>query len=346
MPNGQPRRSLDASRAKELFGFEARTPLREGLERTIAWYRAQAPRMQLHAASLSRARPLWSLIGRAPALERPRPAARRPVARAGRLRAQRPRTTAGSTTRAATRPTTGRTRTCSRTGRCPSPLVGYALVVPADPGRALRRRERPLRAAGGDRARTRSSCSRSRCSACTGSRPGSPGASSATGRRRSGSLIPYVAIPMFDQRYHEKYVEHHAAAVARADRRSATSRRWCFLLVTAYLLVRALDTRDWRDAVLAGLVGGFAIGLKPSNALFFGAAVLCLLVARRWAQIGRVPGRARPRPVPARALEAARARASCPRSPRPAAAAATLAAIGADAPLGSPALAGRTATST
>ncbi len=47
MPNGQPRRSLDASRAKELFGFEARTPLREGLERTIAWYRAQTP---LHAA--------------------------------------------------------------------------------------------------------------------------------------------------------------------------------------------------------------------------------------------------------------------------------------------------------
>jgi GDP-L-fucose synthase len=38
MPNGQPRRSLDASRAKELFGFEARTPLRDGLERTIAWY--------------------------------------------------------------------------------------------------------------------------------------------------------------------------------------------------------------------------------------------------------------------------------------------------------------------
>ena len=47
MPNGQPRRSLDASRAKQLFGFEARTSLREGLERTIAWYRAQAP---MHAA--------------------------------------------------------------------------------------------------------------------------------------------------------------------------------------------------------------------------------------------------------------------------------------------------------
>jgi GDP-L-fucose synthase len=47
MPNGQPRRSLDATRAKELFAFEARTSLREGLERTIAWYRAQAP---VHAA--------------------------------------------------------------------------------------------------------------------------------------------------------------------------------------------------------------------------------------------------------------------------------------------------------
>jgi GDP-L-fucose synthase len=40
MPNGQPRRSLDASRAERLFGFKAETPLRDGLERTIAWYRA------------------------------------------------------------------------------------------------------------------------------------------------------------------------------------------------------------------------------------------------------------------------------------------------------------------
>ena len=38
-PNGQPRRQLDVTRARELFGFEAKVPLREGLERTIAWYR-------------------------------------------------------------------------------------------------------------------------------------------------------------------------------------------------------------------------------------------------------------------------------------------------------------------
>jgi len=42
MPNGQPRRALDASRAERLFGFRARTALREGLARTIAWYREHA----------------------------------------------------------------------------------------------------------------------------------------------------------------------------------------------------------------------------------------------------------------------------------------------------------------
>jgi GDP-L-fucose synthase len=43
MPNGQPRRRLDTSRAEEVLGFHAPTPLREGLETTIAWYRASFP---------------------------------------------------------------------------------------------------------------------------------------------------------------------------------------------------------------------------------------------------------------------------------------------------------------
>ena len=42
-PNGQPRRRLDVSRAENLFGFRASTPLRNGLERTIAWYTSQDP---------------------------------------------------------------------------------------------------------------------------------------------------------------------------------------------------------------------------------------------------------------------------------------------------------------
>jgi len=37
-PDGQPRRCLDVSKAKEKFGFEAKTDLKEGLRRTIDWY--------------------------------------------------------------------------------------------------------------------------------------------------------------------------------------------------------------------------------------------------------------------------------------------------------------------
>jgi GDP-L-fucose synthase len=40
LPDGQPRRSLDVSRAEAAFGFRATTSLREGLRRTIAWYEA------------------------------------------------------------------------------------------------------------------------------------------------------------------------------------------------------------------------------------------------------------------------------------------------------------------
>jgi nucleoside-diphosphate-sugar epimerase len=41
-PDGQPRRRLDVSRAKELFGFEARMPFDEGLRRTINWYESNS----------------------------------------------------------------------------------------------------------------------------------------------------------------------------------------------------------------------------------------------------------------------------------------------------------------
>jgi GDP-L-fucose synthase len=37
-PNGQPRRMLETSRARERFGWSARTPFEEGLRATIDWY--------------------------------------------------------------------------------------------------------------------------------------------------------------------------------------------------------------------------------------------------------------------------------------------------------------------
>ena len=39
-PNGQPRRKLDTTRAKEYFGFTAKTNFEDGLRKTIDWYLA------------------------------------------------------------------------------------------------------------------------------------------------------------------------------------------------------------------------------------------------------------------------------------------------------------------
>ena len=43
-PNGQPRRKLDTTRAKERFGFEAKTSFEDGLKKTIAWYKEERAR--------------------------------------------------------------------------------------------------------------------------------------------------------------------------------------------------------------------------------------------------------------------------------------------------------------
>ena len=42
-PDGQPRRCLDTTRAKKEFGFEAETDFREGLRKTIEWYKHNRP---------------------------------------------------------------------------------------------------------------------------------------------------------------------------------------------------------------------------------------------------------------------------------------------------------------
>jgi GDP-L-fucose synthase len=54
-PNGQPRRMLDVERARERFGFTARTPFAEGLRRTIAWYREH--RVDIAARETARTSP-------------------------------------------------------------------------------------------------------------------------------------------------------------------------------------------------------------------------------------------------------------------------------------------------
>jgi len=44
-PNGQPRRALDVTRAKEYFGWRASMPFEEGIRRTIAWFQEHRSRI-------------------------------------------------------------------------------------------------------------------------------------------------------------------------------------------------------------------------------------------------------------------------------------------------------------
>jgi GDP-L-fucose synthase len=47
-PRGQPRRNCDTAKARQKIGFAAEVPLREGLRRTIDWYRSA---LEAHADS-------------------------------------------------------------------------------------------------------------------------------------------------------------------------------------------------------------------------------------------------------------------------------------------------------
>jgi len=49
-PNGQPRRCLDTSRARDLFGFTSHTDFATGLRQTVEWYQAQRTNLAIGAA--------------------------------------------------------------------------------------------------------------------------------------------------------------------------------------------------------------------------------------------------------------------------------------------------------
>jgi hypothetical protein len=92
---------------------------------------------------------------------------------------------------------------------------------------------------------------------------------------------PFMVIPLWRADYHERYVEQFLpqalGLTALADYPSLV-----LLVVGTYLFVRALETRAAFDAAAAGIVVGFAVGTKPSNALFIAAPLAASLVARLW----------------------------------------------------------------
>jgi hypothetical protein len=92
-------------------------------------------------------------------------------------------------------------------------------------------------------------------------------------------VLPFAAIPLWRDDYHERYVEQFLPQAlglsALADYQSMV-----LLLVGALLFVRALETRAPLDAVAAGLVVGFAVGMKPSNGLFVAAVLVGAALTR------------------------------------------------------------------
>jgi hypothetical protein len=91
---------------------------------------------------------------------------------------------------------------------------------------------------------------------------------------------PYIAIPLFVDRYHERYVEQ-VLPQALGLTTMADYPSMVLVLVAATLVLRSLTTHV-NDALLAGLVAGLAAGIKPANYLFVAAPVVAYLLARRW----------------------------------------------------------------
>ncbi len=96
---------------------------------------------------------------------------------------------------------------------------------------------------------------------------------------------PYVAIPLFKQEYHSKYVDqflpHPLGLTMMGDFPSVVC-----LLAAAALIVRAYQARRLELALAAGLVTGLAVLTKASNLIFLATPVVLFLIGKRWRELG------------------------------------------------------------
>ena len=98
------------------------------------------------------------------------------------------------------------------------------------------------------------------------------------------TLGPYVAIPLFVERYHEKYVDQFLPLPLGLTGMADYTGTVC-LLVSAVFTLRAIENRDPATVAVAGLAAGFAVVVKPSNLIFLAAPAIALLAARRWREL-------------------------------------------------------------
>jgi len=94
-------------------------------------------------------------------------------------------------------------------------------------------------------------------------------------------IAPYAAIPLFVERYREKWTEQFlpqaTGLTAMADYPSMV-----VVVAAAFFVTRSLSPGRVADAALAGLLLGAAGGLKPPNLLLGFGAALAYPLARRW----------------------------------------------------------------
>jgi hypothetical protein len=94
-------------------------------------------------------------------------------------------------------------------------------------------------------------------------------------------IAPFVAIPLFVDRYHEKWVDQFVpqalGITAMPDYASMV-----LVLASALFVVRSLAPERVWDAALAGLLFGAACGMKPPNVLMAAGAALAYPIASRW----------------------------------------------------------------
>ncbi|MDX6472159.1 MAG: hypothetical protein QOK22_975 [Gaiellaceae bacterium] len=91
--------------------------------------------------------------------------------------------------------------------------------------------------------------------------------------------VPFIGIEYTNPGYHQRFTEvtlpQALGLTGMADFPSTA-----MLIVSAYFVLRAIQGGTRVDAVLAGLVGGFAIAIKPSSALYLGGVALAYLWTR------------------------------------------------------------------
>ena len=79
-------------------------------------------------------------------------------------------------------------------------------------------------------------------------------------------VAPFAAIPLFVDRYQERWTEHFLPQALGLTTLSDFP-SMVIVLAAAFFVVRSLDAGRLTDAVLAGLLLGAAAGTKPPNAL-------------------------------------------------------------------------------